>query len=259
MRLASYVPAFWMCGFQTQLGDQISQNSFTFCFATRLSPRPSPKSLDDIGRSRISLAPVARTSSISNKGTSSIVGHQSYQMTPSGICKHAPGVKKGTATSGMDKFTQNAPTTGSTSSPAHRSSIVVCGHVQTQSPCRRQGRQFPTARDSTFWWQGQSQPQSSRAMWQFAIFFVFVLPAALESDGFWAVGPRNQSSSPRSRLLTWFQKSSSSRRGLGPDMRQPPVWSGSSQVAPAGMACQVLVSFFPMWGRPLQGGHRGDF
>ena len=67
----------------------------------------------------------------------------------------------------------DAPTTVSTSSPAHRSSIVVCGHVQTQSPCRRQGRQFPTARDSTFWWQGQSQPQSSRAMWQFAIFFVF--------------------------------------------------------------------------------------
>ena len=95
-------------------------------------------------------------------------------MTPSGICKLAPGVKKGTATSGMDKFTQNAPTTGSTSSPAHRTSIVVRGHVQTQSPCRRQGRQFPTARDSTFWWQGQSQPQSSRAMWQFAIFFVFV-------------------------------------------------------------------------------------
>ena len=116
--------------------------------------------------------PVCSRAGLPNKCP--IVGHQSYQMTPSGICKLAPGVKKGTATSGMDKFTQNAPTTGSTSSPAHRSSIVVRGHVQTQSPCRRQGRQFPTARDSTFWWQGQSQPQSSRAMWQFAIFFVFV-------------------------------------------------------------------------------------
>jgi hypothetical protein len=162
MRSASYLPAFWMCGFPTQLGDQISQSSFTVCFATRPLPRPSPKSLDDIGRSRISLAPVARISFISNEGTSGILWHLYYQSTPSGGCNLVQGVKKGKATSGMDKFTQNAPTTGSTRSPAHRASIVLRGHVQTQSPCRRQGRQFPTARDSTFWWQGQSQPWSSR-------------------------------------------------------------------------------------------------
>ena len=136
---------------------------------------------------------------------------------------------------------------------------MVRGHVQTQSPCRRQGRQFPTARDSTLWWQGQSQPQSPRAMWQFAIFFVFVFASGFGVGwvlGRWTKKPVVITKIKIANVVPEIIKFTK-RSGAGYETTTGLVGVEPGRSSRDGLpgACQ----FFPMWGRPLQGGHRGDF